>query len=327
MENLLENPRFVAAYGRLAAVGLNPRRHTAADARAHSEAVAALAARLGAANGCSADELARLTNLGYAHDVGKSTGSARPAKSLDVLAECGVTDPVLLSLVKWHDTNLPWHLAAQRGEPPTDKAWRKLASAVDVRLLCLFMVADRVDAPGGWRRNAPTTWFLAQARARGLVGELVLDLDDHPSERCAGAALVRRDGDEAEVLVIEVRHGHFELPKGGIEFDELPPEAAVRELVEEAGVDAGTLAPGPELGRLDYALGRGHERHVKRVLYYLVTGRDGAPGLGERPARTHERRWLRRSEVDGVPLVSEELRPLLHAALDAVEASPSRASG
>lgn len=318
MDSLLHNQRFVTAYERLAAVGQNPRRHTATDARAHSDAVATLAARLGAANGCSADEIMLLTNLGHAHDVGKSTGSARPAKSLDVLAECGVTDPVLLALVKWHDTNLPWHHAAQRGEPPTDKAWRKLASAVDVRLLCLFMVADRVDAPGGWRRNAPATWFIAQARARGLVGELRLDLDDHPSERCAGAALVRRDGDVTEVLVIKVRSAGFELPKGGIEWDELPSEAAVRELGEEAGIEGGELRVGRVLGHLDYPVGSGAERHVKRVLYHRVTSR-GVAALGERPARTNERRWLGKVDVERVPLVSEELRALLHAALDREE--------
>lgn len=314
MESLFQNQRFAAAYERLAAVGLNPRRHTAADARAHSDAVAALAARLGAANGCTADEIVLLTNLGHAHDVGKSTGSARPAKSLDVLAECGVTDPGLLALVKWHDTNLPWHHAAERGEPPTDKAWRKLASAVDVRLLCLFMVADRVDAPGGWRRNAPATWFIAQARARGLVGELVLDLDDHPSERCAGAALVRHDGGLAEVLVIKVRSAGFELPKGGIEWDELPSEAAVRELGEEAGIDGAGLEVGPVLGHLDYVVGSGTDRHTKRVLYHRVTW-SGEAALAERPARTNERRWLLAADIDRVPLVSEALRPLLHAAL------------
>ncbi len=316
MERLLDDECFAAAFGRLAAVGLNPRRHTAADARAHSEAVAAMAARLGAANGCTAAELTLLTNLGHAHDVGKSTGTARPAKSLDVLAECGVTDPVLLSLVKVHDTNLPWHQSAERGQAPSDKAWRKLASAVDMRLLCLFMVADRVDAPGGWRRNAPLTWFLGQARARSLVGALVLELDDHPSEVCAGAALVRREGGAAEVLVTRVRSAGFELPKGGLEWDELPAEAAVRELREETGVD-GELRAGRPLGHLDYVVGSGAERHLKRVGYHAVQS-VGAPSFGERPAQTRELRWLSAPEVDGAPLVNEGLRAVLHAALGSV---------
>jgi 8-oxo-dGTP pyrophosphatase MutT (NUDIX family) len=314
MESLLENSRFMAAYERLAAVTLNPRRHTATDARTHSDAVAAMAARLGTANGCSAAELALLTNLGHAHDVGKSTGTARPAKSLDVLAECGVTDPVLLALVKVHDTNLPWHQSSERGEAPSDKAWRKLAGAVDMRLLCLFMVADRVDAPGGWRRNAPATWFIGQARARGLVGELVLDLEDHPSEICAGAALVKGDGSTREVLVTRVRSAGFELPKGGIEWDELPGDAAVRELREEAGIE-GELRVGRRLGHLDYLVGSGADRHCKRVLYHVVTG-DEAMTVGERPTRTNERRWLRKGDVDGVQLVNEGLRAILHAALD-----------
>jgi len=314
MEPLIEHAPFMAAYTRLSDVTLNPRRHTASNALEHSEAVAAMAARLGAANGCSAAELALLTNLGHAHDIGKSTGSARPAKSLDVLAECGVTDPVLLALVKVHDTNLPWHHSAERGEAPSDKAWRKLANAVDMRLLCLFMVADRVDAPGGWRRNVPATWFIAQARARGLVGELVLDLDDHPSEVCAGAALVRRDGGAAEVLVIKVRSAGFELPKGGIEWDELPSDASVRELREEAGIE-GELQVVRQLGHLDYLVGSGADRHCKRVLYHAVSGGEGMT-LGERPARTNERRWLRKHDIDGVPLVNEALRALLRAALE-----------
>jgi 8-oxo-dGTP pyrophosphatase MutT (NUDIX family) len=313
MENLLENELFMAAYERLAAVTLNPRRHTASDARSHSDAVAALAARLGAANQCTAAEIVLLTNLGHAHDVGKSTGTARPAKSLDVLAECGVTDPVLLTLVKWHDVSLSWHLSMERGEPPSDKAWRRLTNAVDMRLLCLFMVADRVDAPGGWRRNAPTSWFIAEARARGLIGELVLDLEDHPSELCAGAALVRWDGDGGEVLVTRVRSTGFELPKGGIEWDELPGDAAVRELREEAGVE-GELEVGRPLGHLDYEVGSGSDRHTKRVRYFAVTSR-GATTLAERAPRTNERRWLRKDDVDRVPLVNEELRALLHAAL------------
>ena len=71
MDDLLKNERFVAAYDRLRRVSLNPRRHTAADARAHSDAVAQMAARLALANGCSDAEVALLTNLGYAHDIGK----------------------------------------------------------------------------------------------------------------------------------------------------------------------------------------------------------------------------------------------------------------
>src|SRR5204862_6118137 len=116
--------------------------------------VAARAAALAAANGCAPDDVALLENLGRAHDIGKVTGTARPEKSLDVLRDAGIDDARLLALVKWHDTNLPWYTSVQRGQPPSDKAWRRPAAELDIRLLAPFMVADRVDAPPAWRRNA-----------------------------------------------------------------------------------------------------------------------------------------------------------------------------
>lgn len=304
----------MAAYQRLARVSLNPRRHTAPNARAHSDAAARMAARLGLANGCSEAEVALLTNLGHAHDIGKITGTARPERSLDVLADCGVMDRGLLGLVRWHDTGLPWYRSAHRGQPPSGKAWQRLASEVDIRLLCLFMVADRVDAPGGWRRNAPTTWFLSEARTRALVGELVLDVDDHPSEVCAGAALVRCDDAGPAVLAIRTRSTAWELPKGGLEWDELPEEAAIRELREESGA-VGDVEVVAELGRLEYFLGTGRDRRLKQVRYYAVRA-SGSPTLDHVPEGILERRWLRPHELDGTPLVSESLRPLLRAALD-----------
>lgn len=323
----MDSEPFAAALQRLAAVSLNPRRHTAASALEHAEAVAARAGALARANGCAEPEIRLLEDLGLAHDIGKITGTARPERSLEVLRECGVADPALLALVKWHDTSLPWYLARERGQPPSDKAWRRLAGEVDLRLLALFMVADRVDAPPGWRRNAPTAWFLEEARRRGLLGALTLELPGCPSEICAGGALVA-EGDSRgrggpggaatrAVLVIRVRAEGFELPKGGIEWDELPEEAAARETAEEAGV-ATALRAGRELGAIDYVVGEGAERRQKRARYFALTGEPpaGPPiELVPLPPRTRERRWIGPDEAAALPLVNEELRPILLAAL------------
>ena len=299
MNPVTENPKFSEAYRQLANVRLNPRRHTAANALAHSEMVARRAGALARNNGCSADEVQLLENLGRAHDIGKITGTAKPEKSLGVLASCDVTDAKFLALVKWHDTNLPWFLSAQKGQPPSDKAWRRLAAEVDVRILAMFMVADRVDAPPGWRKNAPLTWFLAEARERGLIGDLALDVAGEPSEISAGGALLH----DGKVLVIRVRADHFELPKGGIEWDELPAEAAVRETREEAGVTGG-LTAGDELGHLDYE----HAGHTKRARYFRLAG---SPELGPLPDRTRERRWVTRDEAQALPLLSDDYRALV----------------
>jgi ADP-ribose pyrophosphatase YjhB (NUDIX family) len=310
MDRITNNPNFTEAFQRLARVTLNPRRHTAANALVHSEAVAAHAAALARANGCNESEQALLEDLGRAHDIGKITGTARPERSLDVLHDCGVTDSVFLALVKWHDTSLPWFRSSKRGQPPADKAWRRLASEVDIRLLAMFMVADRVDAPPGWRRNAPTVWFLDEARARGLLGDVTLDVPGHPGEISTGGVLVRTDAAAWQALVIRVRAEALEIPKGGIEWDELPEDAAVRETREETGVES-ALHVDRELGHVDYAVGDGH---LKRVRYFALSAAMPV-ALGAQPDRTRERRWVTRDEVVSLPLVNEELRPLLHAAL------------
>jgi len=314
MTRLLDHERFAETFRRLAGVSLNPRRHTAANALEHSEAVAARAAALARANACTERERCLLEDLGRAHDIGKVTGTARPERSLEVLRDCGVEDPALLALVKWHDTSLPWYLAQSRGQPPSDKAWRRLAAEVELRLLALFMVADRVDAPPGWRRNAPTIWFLREARRRGLIPDLTLDLPDHPSEICAGGALVREHGGVRELLMIRVRADGYELPKGGIEWDELPEAAAERETREEAGV-ASALQAGRELAPVDYFVGEGADRHRKRVRYFALSCPAGVE-LGPLPERTRERRWIRLDEAPAVPLVSDALRPILLHALE-----------
>ena len=50
---------------------------------------------------------------------------------------------------------------------------------LDIRLLCLFMVADRVDCPGGWQANEPLVWFLDQVKQRNLL-DLDLVIDNGP---------------------------------------------------------------------------------------------------------------------------------------------------
>jgi hypothetical protein len=177
MTSILDNHDFRADFDRLAAVTLNPERHTATNAQTHSLAVAARAAHLARRNGLDGRRQRTLVDLAYLHDIGKIAGSANPSASLELLPRYGVADPELVELVRMHDINLPWHLSMLRGEAPSDKAWRKLARRVDLHLLCLFMVADRVDCPGGWRANAALVWFLDQVACRALL-ERALELDD-----------------------------------------------------------------------------------------------------------------------------------------------------
>jgi ADP-ribose pyrophosphatase YjhB (NUDIX family) len=276
--------------------------------------VAARARALAIANGWDPAEQDLLEDLGRAHDIGKVTGTARPERSLEVLDACGIDDALLRPLVRWHDTALPWWNAVRKGQPPGDAAWRRLVREVDLRQLSLFMVADRVDAPGGWRRNQPTLWFHGEARHRGLLGPLVVDLPGVPSEISAGAVLIDGDGAARRALVIRVRAAGFELAKGGLEWDELPAEAACRELREEAAV-SGDLDVVGRLGELGYEYAEAGERWHKRV--HVFAARAAGPlSFGELPDGTRERRWVDRAEAATLPLVHESLRAPLLAAFE-----------
>jgi ADP-ribose pyrophosphatase YjhB (NUDIX family) len=319
MDDLLADPRFLADYEKLEGVKLNPARHAARNAREHCDMVAARVARLAALNNASPEEQRVLANLAAAHDIGKICGSTDPARSVELLPRYGITDEAFTDLVKYHDINLPWFLAHQRGQPPSDRAWRKLAGKVNVRLLCLFMVADRVDCPGGWRTNRPLVWFLEEVKVRKLL-DRELALDDGPTvpaggepviEVSAGAALLRGAPPDVELLVVKVRPGGYELPKGHLEWDERPATAAARELREETGLVSEPKA-GELLGTLEYSFEQGGVTVRKRVDYFSFTATEPRPlAFGEKPARTKEVRWITEADAPALPLVSEELRPII----------------
>jgi len=316
MKTLIDNPEFAARFEQLARSRRDPPRHSAATARLHALAVAERAVHLGRLNGLDASELDRLHDLGLAHDLGKLRGAPHPEHSVTMLREHGIEDSGFLELVRFHDIALSWFRSSERGQPPSDKAWRKLAARVNLRHLCLLMVADRVDCPGGWKANRPTLWFLAEARRRGLLAEdLVLDegpVAEPAPERCAGAALVRGASRERQVLLIRVRGEQVELPKGHSEPGEAPEQAAARELCEETGL---LKAPPCEsaLGTLAYEVGDIVRR--RKQVDYFVFEEEPAAAFGPPPQGTLELRWASAAELRNLPLVSEPLRSLLLRAL------------
>ena len=64
------------------------------------------------------------------------------------------------------------------------------------------------------------------------------------TEISAGGVVFRlRDGNAADVALIRTHEGRWQLPKGWIEPDETPEAAALREVREEAGVNAELVGP------------------------------------------------------------------------------------
>lgn len=154
---------------------------------------------------------------------------------------------------------------------------------------------------------------LGEARRRGLVGELSLDVVEETS---AGGALVRGEGAAREALVIRVRsRGEgYELPKGHVEPGEGSEQAAVREFVEETGI-AGPVEARGEIGEVAYAFPREGVVVRKAVRYYRLALAGGGEAPARPPPGTREMRWVRREELGGLPLVSEALRGVIERAL------------
>jgi 8-oxo-dGTP diphosphatase len=82
--------------------------------------------------------------------------------------------------------------------------------------------------------------------------------------------------DQVAVIVPRRRSSHggrvLGLPKGHLDGDESPLEAALREVREETGVEA---EPVGELGDIRYRYARGGTIVDKRVVFYLLAYRSG----------------------------------------------------
>ena len=103
----------------------------------------------------------------------------------------------------------------------------------------------------------------------------------------AGGIVRRRDGERVRFLLVTARNqpGEWVLPKGHIEGGESAAEAAVREVLEEAGV---TAAIGGELGDLEYWNQKGRV-HVRFFLMEFISE--------DEPGENRTRAWLDADET------------------------------
>ena len=126
-------------------------------------------------------------------------------------------------------------------------------------------------------------------------GELVI-----PSPTHAGGVVVRRDGPEARFLLVTARRqpGLWVFPKGHIEENETPEQAAVREVLEESGVVATIVAP---VGATEFRSARGN---VRAQFYLMDFQSEGAPGEDRR------RTWFTADEARRA-LIYEDARLLI----------------
>lgn len=128
-------------------------------------------------------------------------------------------------------------------------------------------------------------------------------------EVSAGGLVFRgRNPEETEILLIRDRYGWWTLPKGHVEPEESPREAAVREIFEETGIEGEVVAVLPAVQYTFWAQGR---RIEKNVHYYLVraTGGRAVPQIEE----IDQVRWYRWETVAELKQYPNN-RPILAAA-------------
>jgi 8-oxo-dGTP pyrophosphatase MutT (NUDIX family) len=109
------------------------------------------------------------------------------------------------------------------------------------------------------------------------------------SEHSAGGVVVR---DGACIVIVPTRRAAngarvLALPKGHVDPGETPEQAALREVREEAGVDARLVGA---LGEVRYWYARGGRRIAKLVEFFLFEYVSGDPG--EHDHEVEEARWL-----------------------------------
>lgn len=86
--------------------------------------------------------------------------------------------------------------------------------------------------------------------------------------------MVRVVEGEPHVLLIRDPYGKWGLPKGHLEGGEEAPEAAMREVREETGLDA--LELGPDLGEIDWTFRLRGRRIHKFCRFFLMASPQGA---------------------------------------------------
>jgi 8-oxo-dGTP pyrophosphatase MutT (NUDIX family) len=138
------------------------------------------------------------------------------------------------------------------------------------------------------------------------------------TERSAGGVVFRERPDGgADVVLILTHEGRWQLPKGWIEDGETAEATAVREVREEAGIDADVIAP---IDTIEYWYRSMYDpepaRVHKFVQVFLLRYRGGA--TADHDSEVQDARWHDIGEAERV-LAFEDERRMVRAARQALE--------
>jgi 8-oxo-dGTP pyrophosphatase MutT (NUDIX family) len=106
------------------------------------------------------------------------------------------------------------------------------------------------------------------------------------------------------------------LPKGHLEGDESPEQAAIREVFEETGIESEIVSP---LGSIDYTFSAGNKLITKTVHHFLMRQLGGTLTVENDP--NHEAvtaKWVSIADLSGI-LTHENERRLALGVIEWVE--------
>jgi 8-oxo-dGTP pyrophosphatase MutT (NUDIX family) len=170
-----------------------------------------------------------------------------------------------------------------------DDRWRAVHAAVSARV------------PADDRETDARARFLADLERLPFP----FSEDADPTHVTASAIVV---GSRGTVLHVHRRTGAWLQPGGHVEASEAPPDAALRETMEETGLPVRHPDTGPYLIHVDvHDAPRGH---VHLDLRYLLLAPDDDPAPA--PGESQVARWFTWDEADDV--ADESLRNALRAA-------------
>ena len=127
-------------------------------------------------------------------------------------------------------------------------------------------------------------------------------------EVSAGGVVFRlRDGGGFEVVLIRTHEGRWQLPKGWVEAGEAMEQTAVREVREEAGVDAEPVGP---LGTIEYWYTSTYDPEPVRVhkhVHFLLLRYLGG-STDDHDDEVTEARWAEIAEAERMLAFKDEKR-------------------